>query len=58
MKKKPFKVLQWALFLVGLSVICAGCFWGYGGRGYHDGRGGWRGDGDRGGYGHDGGYGR
>jgi hypothetical protein len=65
MQKKPFKVLQWALFLVAISIVCAGCFWGVDGRGDRGDRGGWHGDdhrggdwdhggggGDHGGYGH------
>jgi hypothetical protein len=42
MKKKPIKVLQWALLLLAIVVTCSGCFWAgpgyYGRRGYyHDG---------------------
>jgi len=41
MKKKPFKLLQWALLLLAIIVSCSGCIWvgpGYYHHGYyHDG---------------------
>jgi hypothetical protein len=66
MKKKPFKVLQWAFLLLAIVVTCSGCFWGgpgyygrrgyYGGGGYYHGGGGYYGGG-RGYYGRYGSWG-